>query len=158
MSKLRTLKIACGSAHSVALVVRTDEDSKGKESRRLFTWGCGADGRLGHGKSENVLAPKEVEALASFDVEDVACGYLHTAVISSGAVFTFGQNEFGQLGTGDIKSRDTPFNVKDKAMQNAATALHVHCGGFHTVCVTADYSLYSWGDNGSGIYLPVSFS
>ena len=38
------ISVACGPQHVVAV---------GSESE-VFTWGCGADGRLGNGSEENV--------------------------------------------------------------------------------------------------------
>jgi len=47
----RIVKVACGPNHSVAM----DKDG------RLYTWGFGGYGRLGHGDVKNALEPKAVE-------------------------------------------------------------------------------------------------
>ena len=140
-------KIACGSAHNAALA-RSDEESKELVKNQVYTWGLGADYRLGHVSDENKPVPTKVNFFVGYDVEDIACGFMHTAVICGGKLFTFGQNEFGQLGTGDKKIRELPHCVNEKAF--VGDVRQVSCGGFHTVCICADNKIYSWGNNESG--------
>eukprot|EP01031_Cornospumella_fuschlensis_P026113 gene26113-31531_t len=66
-------QIACGHAH-VAFVT---------SSGKLFTFGLGEDGVLGHGGKSNVPTPKQVEKLKTMHVGSVACGAFHTAVIAT---------------------------------------------------------------------------
>ncbi len=137
-------KATCGSAHNAALAIGEDK------IQQVYTWGLGTDNRLGHGGNDNRNVPTKVAYFDSSEVEDVACGYMHTAVLCAGKLFTFGYNEFGQLGTGDKKGRDSPFCVNTKTLTNAGEVRQVACGGYYTVCVCADSNIYSWGDNGSG--------
>ena len=67
-------------------------------NRKLWTWGNGGSGRLGHGSLEHKLAPTEVEMDS---VKIVACGTSHTLVLSSplgadASVFAFGAGGEGQ--------------------------------------------------------------
>ena len=48
--------VCAGSAHSMAV---TDQG-------KLFTWGLGGHGRLGHGDEEKKLVPVEVQALLAY--------------------------------------------------------------------------------------------
>jgi E3 ubiquitin-protein ligase HERC2 len=50
LSGLEVVAIACGGAHSACLTARG----------RIYTWGKGRYGRLGHGDSEDQLVPKMV--------------------------------------------------------------------------------------------------
>uniref|UniRef100_A0A0G4IFS0 Uncharacterized protein n=1 Tax=Chromera velia CCMP2878 TaxID=1169474 RepID=A0A0G4IFS0_9ALVE len=72
------------------------------EQGRLYTWGAGEDGRLGHGDEENRWSPSLVGgALSNETVIGVAAGSSHTvAVCASGALYAWGSNEKGQLCTG----------------------------------------------------------
>jgi len=150
LAKFKVQKIACGSAHNAVMAINTEEESKeGKPiNRQLFTWGLGADNRLGHGNAENKLVPTKVDFFEGIDIEDTSCGFMHTAVIGSGKLYTFGYNEFGQLGSGDKKSKNLPYCVNSKAL--GTDVKQVFCGGYHTICVCIDNSVYSWGDNESG--------
>ncbi|KAK9818108.1 hypothetical protein WJX72_007263 [[Myrmecia] bisecta] len=65
-------QISCGPYHSAAIV----------SDGRLFTWGDGLCGKLGHGGVDSVSEPRPVAALADQKVVFVACGVWHTAVVA----------------------------------------------------------------------------
>ncbi|KAF0305833.1 X-linked retinitis pigmentosa GTPase regulator [Amphibalanus amphitrite] len=103
-----------------------------------------------------------------------ACGDEHTVVIAaSHRVFSFGSNEFGQLGLGHTKSVTRPSCVKalkselcsadgqlglghtemtfDQVTQwNGGTAEQIDAGVAHTVVLTAHGQLFAWGSNEDG--------
>ena len=54
--------ISCGSDHMAAL------SSDGS----LYTWGCGGNGRLGHGSEADIKRPQRVEGLPN--IVYVSCG------------------------------------------------------------------------------------
>ncbi|KAI0507018.1 hypothetical protein KFK09_013136 [Dendrobium nobile] len=64
-------EIACGSYHVAALTSKTE----------VYTWGKGANGRLGHGDNDDRVLPTLVEALKDKHVKSVQCGSNFTAVI-----------------------------------------------------------------------------
>ncbi|XP_020530161.1 uncharacterized protein LOC18445808 isoform X3 [Amborella trichopoda] len=64
-------EIACGSYHVAVLTSRSE----------LFTWGKGANGRLGHGDVEDRKTPTLVEALKDRHVKSITCGSNFTATI-----------------------------------------------------------------------------
>jgi len=69
------------------------------EQGKVFTCGHGPGGRLGHGNEETILQPKRVEALSCYHCVSVAASNHHTLVLTEmGEVFTFGLNDFNQLG------------------------------------------------------------
>jgi alpha-tubulin suppressor-like RCC1 family protein len=76
-----------------------------------------------------------------------SCGGLHTAALKTGGtLWTWGSNQWGQLGTGvDATQVDVPVEVDP-----GSRWLSVSCGWDHTVAVKADGTLWAWGDNGSG--------
>ena len=50
---------------------------------RLFSWGCGASGRLGHGDAENRESPSLVQFFAAtLWVDSCAAGVAHSAVLT----------------------------------------------------------------------------
>ena len=64
-----------------------------------------------------------------------------------GEIFVFGDGDCGQLGLGeDITERLRPFpvNVDNQLI------LQIVCGGMHTVVLTEDRSIFSWGVNDEG--------
>jgi alpha-tubulin suppressor-like RCC1 family protein len=66
---------------------------------RVYTWGSGAYGQLGHGDRLPSFVPRRVKALAGVNITSVAAGARHTvAVDDMGEVYAWGSNEFGELG------------------------------------------------------------
>jgi len=64
----------------------------------------------------------------------------------NGVVLTLGQGDTGQLGLGpDIMERSKPALVKDLSSVSAVCA-----GGMHTVCLTKDGKVYTFGCNDEG--------
>lgn len=91
LSGVKVIFAAAGESH--AATVSSDGD--------LYTWGSNTFGQLGHGDRVSRYEPTKVQALsdANIKVHWVSCGRSHTVVVSdSGEVFTWGSNEFGQLG------------------------------------------------------------
>eukprot|EP00658_Telonema_sp_P-2_P062812 TRINITY_DN5148_c0_g4_i1.p1 TRINITY_DN5148_c0_g4~~TRINITY_DN5148_c0_g4_i1.p1 ORF type:complete len:679 (+),score=118.64 TRINITY_DN5148_c0_g4_i1:249-2285(+) len=85
----RVVGIGCGYSHTVAVT----------EMGRLFSWGLGAVGQLGHGHLDIVRTPTEVKALADVWVVSVACGGAHScAVDDQGKLYSWGLNDLGSLG------------------------------------------------------------
>ncbi|XAR49640.1 hypothetical protein NMG60_11032905 [Bertholletia excelsa] len=64
-------EIACGAYHVVALTSRNE----------VYTWGKGANGRLGHGDIEDRKTPTLVDFLKDRHVKYIACGSNFTAAI-----------------------------------------------------------------------------
>ena len=57
--------------------------------------------KCGQGSTDDELSPTCVSSLLGIRIEGVAAGLWHTVCISAdGDVYTFGGNQFGQLGTG----------------------------------------------------------
>ncbi|KAL3868352.1 hypothetical protein ACJMK2_041166 [Sinanodonta woodiana] len=81
-------------------------------------------------------------------IKGVAMGTSHTAVVSvDGQCFTFGANQFGQLGY------QTDFNSKQGQMVKALQMyriVRVACGDTFTVAVSEDGEIFSWGKSARG--------
>jgi alpha-tubulin suppressor-like RCC1 family protein len=63
-------QVACGSHSTIALA----------ENGRIFTWGRGASGVLGHGDNKNRVSPTEVEGMSDKHVRMISCKGSHSAV------------------------------------------------------------------------------
>ncbi|KAM7251300.1 hypothetical protein ACFE04_023183 [Oxalis oulophora] len=124
--------LACGGAHVIALT----------SGGRVFTWGRGSSGQLGHGDTVNVgLYPKPVEFLSSFVVSHVSAGWNHSGFVSDeGFLFTCGDGSFGQLGHGDYMSYSSPVKVSyfvDKHVKQ------IECGMRHSIVLLKVYGFGS---------------
>jgi alpha-tubulin suppressor-like RCC1 family protein len=115
----------------------------------LYTWGMGRDGQLGHGDTEPRLEPTLVSALADKTVVAVSCGATHTAALTDeGRVYTWGGGVSGQLGHGDKLQQLEPTLVAGVLEHKKVVA--VSCGGFHTMVLLKDGSVFSWGEGLNG--------
>lgn len=65
------VQVACGSYHAAVLTAKSE----------VFTWGRGANGRLGHGDIEDRKIPTVVETLRGRAVRHISCGANFTAAI-----------------------------------------------------------------------------
>lgn len=65
--------------------------------------------RLGHGNGDHVRRPRKVSALQGKKIISIATGSLHCVACSDeGEVFTWGDNDEGQLGDGTTNAIHRP--------------------------------------------------
>lgn len=97
------MQVACGWDHSMAI----------STSGRVYTWGSGTNGKLGHGDEENCSVPTRVRAMDGRPVRVAKAGCEHSVLLTeSHEVWTFGQGDSGRLGHGDSSTRKVPTRVE----------------------------------------------
>ena len=100
------------------------------------------------GVEENlILSFSRVKSLMGVSVSKVFCGPLachFLAVASDGNAWTWGRNESGQLGVGDLNNRYNPTPLKVENIVDAA------CSGDHTLVCTKRGDLFGFGSNACG--------
>ncbi|KAL5058301.1 hypothetical protein RYX36_029905 [Vicia faba] len=140
---LQVISIACGTWHSALAT------SNGK----LFTFGDGTFGVLGHGNRESVSYPKEVQLLSGLKTIKVACGVWHTAAIvevtfqsgsnvSSRKLFTWGDGDKNRLGHGNKETYLQPTCVSTLIEYNFH---QIACGHTMTIALTTSGHLFTVG-------------
>ena len=94
--------IAAGSYHSCAVA-----------NGDAWCWGQNSEGQLGTGNTASHNSPVKVEALAGKTVTALNTGAYHTCAVAGEDTWCWGNNVFGQVGTGSITQREsTPVSVK----------------------------------------------
>ncbi|CAH1128754.1 unnamed protein product [Ceutorhynchus assimilis] len=137
---IKKVAVHSGGKHAMALTL----DGK------VFSWGEGEDGKLGHGNRLNLDKPKLIEVLKSKKIRDIACGSSHSAAItSSGELYTWGLGEYGRLGHGDNVTQLKPKLVKTLAGHRI---IQVACGSrdAQTLALSDQGLVFSWGDGDFG--------
>ena len=81
------------------------------------------------------------------EVVSSCCACHSVAITTDGKVMTWGRNDKGQLGLGDLQTRSTPTHVKSLDGLGVITAA---CGKGHTLFLTEKGVVYSCGDNKMG--------
>ncbi|PPD95120.1 hypothetical protein GOBAR_DD07809 [Gossypium barbadense] len=145
---IQVLSIACGAWHSALAT------SDGK----LFTFGDGTFGVLGHGDRESVKYPKLVQMLSVLKTVKVACGVWHTAAIvevigqagvnvSSRKLFTWGDGDKHRLGHGSKETYLLPNCVSSLIDYNFH---QLACGHTITVALTTSGHVFTMGGTAHG--------
>lgn len=79
---------------------------------QVYGWGFNGNGQLGLGNNVNQLNPCRVLNLQGIVIIKVVCGYAHTMALSDvGALYVWGANTYGQLGTGNRSNVSAPVHV-----------------------------------------------
>ncbi|XP_053459750.1 E3 ISG15--protein ligase HERC5 isoform X2 [Nycticebus coucang] len=133
------IQITCGDYHSLAL-------SKGGE---LFAWGQNLHGQLGLGTVFlSTPTPQRVETLAGVPLVQISAGEAHSMALSmSGNIYSWGKNEFGQLGLGHTMGEASPSLIEALADQRVE---FLTCGGSHTALLTEDGLVFTFGAGNYG--------
>lgn len=95
-------------------------------------------GQLGLGHMSHSVIFQHVAALAEKGVEDIACGYFHTIVLTRDwSVYVMGGNEDCQLGLGDTQHRSRPvLHPELSGTQNRNTiAAFMQCSHLSDLCL-----------------------
>jgi alpha-tubulin suppressor-like RCC1 family protein len=82
-------------------------------SGAVYAWGYNADGELGNGSIKNSTLPVKVKLPGGRKATAVAAGAIQSlAKTSSGTVYAWGGNNFGQLGDGSYTPSSVPVKVR----------------------------------------------
>jgi hypothetical protein len=147
--------IACGAYHTLAII--------GVEGK-VFTWGKNDKGQCGLNdgvtpKEFAVLTPHEIVSFKNTKIRQVAAGSEHSAAVDDlGYLYTWGNGDVGQLGidvvedfmesNSDVSLKPTiqkssPQRVKEALLNERV--VKVACGSFHTLVLTDQGEMYSFG-------------
>ncbi|QTA89077.1 LamG-like jellyroll fold domain-containing protein [Desulfonema magnum] len=82
------------------------------------------------------------------EIKQIAAGPCHTvALAQDGTVWTWGQNDFGQLGDGTTIDRVAPVQVKTKENVYLGNVEEVAVGKYFTLARTKENTVLAWGSN-----------
>ncbi|BDR54270.1 hypothetical protein KIMH_03810 [Bombiscardovia apis] len=144
------MQLAAGDDYSLALT----------RDGHLYTWGSNQYGTLATTTNAGTTTPNslptDVSAAGSLPttIRSISAGSRHALAVSSDRhAYSWGANEYGQLGTNTNLGTDTaqPSPV-DLTTTGAlpATIAQVTAGSTHSLALSQDQHTYSWGDNQHG--------
>jgi alpha-tubulin suppressor-like RCC1 family protein len=141
--RLSIKQVAVGEDHTLAL----------GDTGKVFSWGNGKKGQLGHGDNKSIAFPRCIQAL-KWATTAIACGSHHSMAIGhGGALYEWGSvtamggvqltNSQAKFVTpqGDICY---PANMKELIKEKIRT---IECGSKFSLALTYDGDVYSWGGN-----------
>jgi len=136
-------QVSLGDDHSSAIT----------SNGRVFAWGNNSNGQLGDGTTSNKFAPTEITAcfgLATGETvtQIVAEGHHSLAITSTGRVFAWGYNIYGQLGDGTTTDKSTPTNITSRfGLATGETVTQIIAGTNHSLVITSTGRVFAWGYN-----------
>jgi len=126
--------VSAGATHSLARL----RDST------VYSWGDNSSGQLGVGDTVIRRVPTPVPGLSAVDV--IAGGSHSIAVTTDGVLVAWGANSSGQLGD-TTTSAPRPSAV---AVSGPAQVAAIAAGSAHSVAVTSNGHVWTWGSDGLG--------
>jgi alpha-tubulin suppressor-like RCC1 family protein len=116
-----------------------------------YDWGYNAAGQLGDGSTNDSAVPVDVglpsRVTQVFQGGSGPKNGQTIAILTNGSVWTWGDNDRGQLGTGTRTDATTPVKVH---VPNGVTFVRVTSGGFASYAIDTTGRLWAWGDNSDG--------
>jgi uncharacterized repeat protein (TIGR02543 family) len=136
--------VIAGQLHSFAVTT----------NGRVYAWGNGSAGQLGNGSTSNSLTPSLVNftgLLSGETIQQVSGGAYHSiSVTTSGRVYAWGRNVNGELGDGSTTIRFSPTLINFSGLLSGETIQTVIAGSYHSLALTTNNRIYTWGANGYG--------
>ncbi|MGI8430245.1 MAG: RCC1 domain-containing protein [Solirubrobacteraceae bacterium] len=137
-------RVAVGFNHSLALSARG----------QVYAWGRNDHGQLGDGTPNDAHVPVAVSAGAiprGTRISQIAAGNdVSVALSSTGQLYAWGSNTYGDLGTGPTSDAHVPVAVSAGEMPPGTTFTSVAAGMYHILALSSSGQLYTWGANFSG--------
>jgi alpha-tubulin suppressor-like RCC1 family protein len=129
------VQIAAGGSHSAAVAA----------DGSVWTWGSNYYGELGYSTPRGTSSPTPRQVPGLSGVKQVAAGADFTVALrSNGEVWTWGGNNYGQLGDGTYTDRNTP------ARNLAGYGMTQVSAGMNFALARRPGSVWAWGSNAAG--------
>lgn len=139
-------RISAGAGHSLLL----------KDDGTVFAWGANDYGQLGTGNEIESSVPVQVHDMPGTgylqDITDISAGFgFSLALAADSTVFSWGANDYGQLGDGTTLSSDLPVQVLDSTGANPLeNIVAISAGSFGCLALDDHGRIWSWGSNREG--------
>ena len=120
----------------------------------LWAWGRNDRGQVGDGGNDTQLSPVRVKGLDGVTIRSFIGGYFHSLVLDAdGNIWSWGNNDSGQLGDGTFTNRNLPAKVEGisgvVAIAGGGGRNEFGPGG-HTLALLEDGTISAWGLNDAG--------
>jgi alpha-tubulin suppressor-like RCC1 family protein len=113
------------------------------KDKKIYSWGSNASGEIGN-TINPAYTPQQVKVSVPYNIIVAGANYV-LAIDNAGNLLSWGQNENGQLGTGDKKERTVPTQLMAGTRWKTVAA-----GKNFSLAIDEAGNLYSWGQNNSG--------
>lgn len=116
-----------------------------KTNGTLWAWGSNGYGQLGLNDTVTRSSPVQIGALTNWSFVSMGSGGSVVSVKTDGTLWTWGNNNRGQLGLNNVTYYSSP-----KQVGALTTWLKVSAGSYFSSAITTSGALWSWGKNDFG--------
>jgi alpha-tubulin suppressor-like RCC1 family protein len=135
LSGKRIKAIAAGFNHTLALTY----------SGEVYAWGLNSSDQLGIKDAQSTSEPLFVNGLSGIEIDSIVAGAANTAALSKqGEVYTWGRNNYGQLGIGSHANKSEPVHVQSLEGKGVKA---ISLKDQHMLALTKEMQVYAWGYN-----------
>jgi len=128
------ISISCGDSFCVCVC-----------KNGVFSWGDNSNGELGIENYINQSSPQQISFFKNpEEIISMCCGKSHSVCVSKNGVFSWGDNNYGELGIGNNSHQSSPQQIS--FFKNPEEIISLSCGYSFCVCLCKN-GVYSWGCN-----------
>ena len=132
------ISMACGCDHTLAL----------SSCAKILAWGRNTEGQLGIGTRNCVDSSSPQVIALNVTIKQIACGTNHSLLLSNnGNIYSFGSNNYGQLGIGNSSAE-----VKPQVIKKAIEFIEICAIGNTSMALSKTGTIYIWGSVGNKTY------
>jgi alpha-tubulin suppressor-like RCC1 family protein len=127
-----------------------------KSDGTVYAWGSNSYGQLGNNSTSSSLHPVQVLGVGGsgylINITAISAGGEHSmALKNDGTVYSWGRNNYNQLGDNTTTTRTSPVQVLGVGGSGYLTNITaVSAGSQHSMALKNDGTVYAWGRNNSG--------
>lgn len=151
LNHIKVTKVAAGGYHSIAIghdPTKTNPTSAA--DYKVYTWGRQDAGALGNNSTSSTPqgVPQDITSRFNFAANeypiDVEAGEYHSMLLTNlNNIYTWGDNTYGQLGTGNLNRSAVPVKITVSGVGFKA----ISAGSVHSMALATDGRLFTWGGN-----------
>jgi alpha-tubulin suppressor-like RCC1 family protein len=134
------IDVALGDYHTLALT-----------NDGLYSWGYNLNGQLGLGSASSQISLPSAVIISGKRISTISSsGSNVLALTSDNTLYSWGANNYGQLGVGTKITSASPITVNVTGVLTGKTVTKITNSGSTSFAITSDGQLYSWGYNAVG--------
>jgi alpha-tubulin suppressor-like RCC1 family protein len=121
----------------------------------VAAWGENSYGEIAAGPRVNYLNKPVYVCGGSgaplSSVQQISAGFYHALILAAdGSVWSWGYNNYGQLGNGTTTTSNTPVQVQKSGGTALGGITAISAGGYHNLALASDGTVWAWGYNVDG--------
>ena len=124
------------------------------QSGVVISFGNNTHNETSHDNYEKITLPRIIFKLKNIRIDHIYSGWEHNIILSNkGEIYSFGHNQFYQCG---LQNKDSSYKIiRDPTnisiLNNNIRGISAACGNEHSLILSKDNSVYSFGNNEDGV-------